>query len=99
METETIPQRIDVLLQGKQYRKVSDLLQKVIFIEIKKQNDTKKVIDFFSKIYDIMYYDILFGKFDMDKVIIKQLESLAMPIQSRSKEEWKKLFEKISKNK
>lgn len=99
METEKILQDIDILLQKQQYRKISDLLQNMIDMEMEKQQNIKETIEFFNKLYDKLYYYIMFDKLDIDKPLIKQLESLAMPIQSRSEEERKELFKKLRKTK
>ena len=99
MENNIELENIDMLLEKKQYTKVSQLLQKLINIEIEKQQKIKTTVDFFNVLYDKLYYYIIFKKLDIEKPLIKQLESLAMPIQSRTEEEWKKLFRDIKKGK
>lgn len=98
METEKTLQTIYDLIQRQQHRKVSALLQKIIDMEIEKQQSIQETLDFFNKVYDKLYYYIIFDKIDFDKSIVKQLESLAMPIQSKSEEEWQELFKKIRKS-
>lgn len=99
MEIEKAINNIDILIKKKQYRKISDLLGDIIDIEIEKHQSLEDTLDFFNKIYDKLYYYIIFDKIDMDKCIIKQLESLAMPIQSKTEEEWQELFKKIRRSK
>jgi len=92
-------QDIDMWLEKKQYSKVSQLIPELIDIEIEKQQKIESTVDFFSKLYDKLYYYIIFNKLDIDKPIIKQLESLAMPFQSKTEEEWEELFKEIKKGK
>lgn len=99
MEKEKVLKDIDILIEKKQYRKISDLLQSVIDIEIQQHKSIQETVDFFNDVYDKLYYYIIFNKLDINKPLIKQLESLAMPIKSKSEEEWRELFEKIRKEK
>jgi len=99
MEKGRVLQDIETLIQKKQYRKISDLLQDMIDIEIEKDQSLKETLGFFNKVYDKLYYYIIFDKIDLDKSIVKQLESLAMPIQSKTEEEWQELFKKLRKAK
>jgi len=99
METEKTLQTIEKLLQRQQYTKVSDLLQKMIDIEIEQHKSIQETVDFFNKVYDKLYYYIIFNKLNVDKATIKQLESLAMPLKSRTEEKWKELFENSGKEK
>lgn len=97
MEMEKKLQEIDILLQKQQYRKVSNMLQELVDIEIEKKQNIKENVEFFNKLYDKLYYYIIFQKIDIEKPLAKQLESLAMPFQSKTEEEWKELLEKIRK--
>lgn len=90
---------INTLIKNQQYTELSNLIQKIIHLEIEKQNDIDAMILFFSQIYDELYYYIIFNKIPLEKKLIRQLEALSMPIQSRNKKEWDDLFEKIRKNK
>lgn len=98
METEKALQTIETLIQKQQYRKISDVLQNMIDMEIEKHQSLQETLDFFNKVYDKLYYYIIFDKIDFDKSIVKQLESLAMPIQSKTEEEWQEVFKKLRKS-
>lgn len=95
MDTEKTLQDIDTLLQRQQYRKISNILQDIIEIDIEKHKSIQETIDFFNKLYDKLYYYIIFNKLLLDKKIVRQLESLAMPFQSKTEKEWEELFEKM----
>jgi hypothetical protein len=97
MDTEKTLKDIDTLLQRKQYRKISNILQDIIEIDIERHKSIQETIGFFNKLYDKLYYYIIFNKLLLDKKIVRQLESLAMPIQSKTEEEWVELFKNIRK--
>jgi len=97
METQGTIQTIDFLLKTEEYTKASKLIQKTIDREIDKQQEVEETVSLFSKLYDKLYYYILFDKISIDKKTIRQLELLAMPIESKTKDERKELITTIRK--
>ena len=99
MKTKIFLKNIDTLIQKQQYKKISNVLQNMIDIEIDQYKSIQEALFLFSNIYDKLYYYIIFNKLLLDKKIVRQLESLAMPLQSKTEEEWVELLRKIHKAK
>jgi hypothetical protein len=65
------------------------------FINIEK--DTLWMYQFFSWIYDELFYDIIFNKIEISNSTKKMLETLATPIYKKTATEQIKIFKKTIK--
>ena len=97
MEIQETLKKIDLLLHKQHYNKVADILQEMIDVEIEKQQKVEELVTSCSLLYDKLYYYIIFGKIPSEKKTIRQLETLAMPFQSKTEEERKVVLEKMRK--
>jgi N-acetylmuramic acid 6-phosphate (MurNAc-6-P) etherase len=78
---------------------ISGLLQDIIIHYIQKEKDIVKIITFFGKIYDELYYDIIFQNIKVEKRVARLLENLAGPSYSKTENQRKEFLEKTTKMK
>jgi hypothetical protein len=74
---------------------LSVLIKDIMRNKLEKTKDLWEINEFFNTLYDDLYYDIIFKKIKIDKRTSRLLESLAMPIDRKSDEEWQEIIKKI----
>ncbi|MFA6256612.1 MAG: hypothetical protein WC606_05580 [Candidatus Absconditabacterales bacterium] len=68
------------IIKNKTRTDLNKLIRKIIKDYLLKEKDLQKIHDFFTFIYDNIYYDIIFKKISINKQTVRTLETLAMPI-------------------
>lgn len=85
------------LLRKQSNKDLSILMKDIMKSKIGNTKDMWEINKFFSELYDDLYYDIIFKKIKIDKRISRILESLAMPLDRKTDNEWKNIIDKILK--
>ena len=85
------------LLKKKSSEDISGLMKNIMKNKLEKIKNLWEVNKFFSELYDDLYYDIIFKKIKINKSTCRLLENLAMPVDRKTDNEWKKLINKILK--
>ena len=75
------------------------MIRQIIHNFLKKEEEITKITTFFSKIYDKLYYDVLFKNIKIEKKTFRILENLASPTYSKTEEEWKTILHKAKSTK
>ena len=88
---------IRAFTQERPHADLSGFLQNIIIRHLQKEKDIARITSFFGKIYDELYYDILFKNIRVEKRVIRLLETLAGPSYSKTESQRRELFEKNSK--
>lgn len=76
-------------------KELEELLLEIIGNLLKKQ-DLFDIYDLFNDVYDEIYYDIIFKKVNLEKRVIKILETFATPLYKKSDLEQKKILKKYT---
>ncbi|MCX6823021.1 MAG: hypothetical protein NTX91_03405 [candidate division SR1 bacterium] len=78
---------------------ISPMIKQIIHNFLRREKEIAKITIFFSKIYDKLYYDVLFKNIKIEKKTFRILENLASPTYSKTEEEWENILHKAQTTK
>lgn len=85
------------LIKSSTQKDLNKLVKQIISNSLKVEKNLKNIYTTFSSLYDNIYHDLLFKRINIDKKMVKILETLAMPIYEKPEKEQRHIINDIIK--